>query len=146
MRGKKATTEQIIAVLKEAAAGPRFRRVAAPTPAGIEALLGQIDTRIARHLERRGLRVRDVEGSYLSTGPERKMAWPPWSGTRSPTVSRWERARGARRSGCRPSPRRWKRLPGMSGWRSTPGCSCGISLCRTPAGRTGAVRALRGVG
>lgn len=69
MRGKKATTEQIIAVLKEAAAGPRFRRVAAPTPAGIEALLGQIDTRIARHLERRGLRVRDAEGSYLSTGP-----------------------------------------------------------------------------
>jgi hypothetical protein len=51
------------------AAGPRFRRVAPPTVAELEALLGQIVARIARHLERRGLVVRDAEGSYLSAGP-----------------------------------------------------------------------------
>jgi hypothetical protein len=37
--------------------------------AELEALLGQIVARIARHLERRGLVVRDAEGSYLSAGP-----------------------------------------------------------------------------
>ncbi|MCC7257564.1 MAG: transposase zinc-binding domain-containing protein, partial [Gammaproteobacteria bacterium] len=51
------------------AAGPRFRRAAPPTAAELEALLGQIVTRIARHLERRGLLMRDAEGSYLSAGP-----------------------------------------------------------------------------
>jgi hypothetical protein len=51
------------------AAGPRFRRVAPPTSAEIEALLGQIVTRTARHLERRGLLVRDAENAYLGTGP-----------------------------------------------------------------------------
>lgn len=51
------------------AAGPRFRRVAPPTPAELDALLGQIVARIARQLERRGLVVRDAENSYLSTGP-----------------------------------------------------------------------------
>ena len=51
------------------ATGPRFRCVAAPTPAELDALLGQIVTRIARQLERRGLVVRDAENSYLSAGP-----------------------------------------------------------------------------
>ncbi|MCC7330826.1 MAG: transposase [Gammaproteobacteria bacterium] len=51
------------------AVGPRFRRVAAPTSAELDALLGQIVGRIARHLERRGLLVRDAEASYLSAGP-----------------------------------------------------------------------------
>jgi hypothetical protein len=37
--------------------------------AELEALLGQIVARIARHLERRGLLVRDAENSYLSAGP-----------------------------------------------------------------------------
>jgi hypothetical protein len=50
------------------ATGPRFRRVAPPTPAELNALLGQIVARIARHLERRGLVVRDAENSYLSAG------------------------------------------------------------------------------
>lgn len=44
-------------------------RVAAPTAAELEALLGRIVTRIARHLERRGLLVRDAENGYLSAGP-----------------------------------------------------------------------------
>jgi hypothetical protein len=48
---------------------PLFRQVSAPTPAELEALLGQIVARIARQLERRGLVVRDAEGSYLSAGP-----------------------------------------------------------------------------
>jgi hypothetical protein len=51
------------------AVGPRFRRVTPPTPAAFEALLGTIVTRIAQHLERRGLVVRDAENSYLSSGP-----------------------------------------------------------------------------
>ena len=51
------------------AAGPRFRRVAPPTAAELEALPGRIVTRIARQLERRGLLMRNAEGSYLSAGP-----------------------------------------------------------------------------
>jgi len=59
----------VLGVHELTAAGPRFRRVAPPTSAELEALLGQIVTRIARHLERRGLLMRDAEGSYLSAGP-----------------------------------------------------------------------------
>ncbi len=51
------------------AAGPRFRRVVPPTTAELEALLGTIVRRIARHLERRGLLVRDAENDYLSAEP-----------------------------------------------------------------------------
>lgn len=51
------------------AAGPHFRRVAPPTPVELEALLGQIVTRIARHLQRRGLLVCDAENAYLGTEP-----------------------------------------------------------------------------
>jgi hypothetical protein len=43
------------------AVGQRFRRVAPPTPAELEALLVTIVTRVARQLERRGLVVRDAE-------------------------------------------------------------------------------------
>jgi hypothetical protein len=46
----------------------QFRRVTPPTPAEREALLGRITRRIARHLERRGLLVRDAESSYLELG------------------------------------------------------------------------------
>jgi hypothetical protein len=56
------------------AVGVRFRRVAPPTPAEIEALLGTIVTRIARHLERRGLLVRDADNGYLSSGPGKDSA------------------------------------------------------------------------
>lgn len=56
------------------AAEPRFRRVAPPTAAELEALLGRIVTRIARHLERRGLLVRDAENAYLGTGPDEDSA------------------------------------------------------------------------
>ena len=47
-------------------AGPCFRRVKAPTPAALDGLLHTIRERIARHLERRGLLVRDLEGGYLA--------------------------------------------------------------------------------
>lgn len=40
-----------------------------PTPAEFEALLKQITARIARHLERRGLLVRDRESSHLDRAP-----------------------------------------------------------------------------
>ncbi len=58
------------------AAGPRFRRVAPPTAAGLDALLEQIVTRIARHLERRGLLVRDAEDAYLGSGPGEDASLP----------------------------------------------------------------------
>ena len=48
---------------------PRFRRVSPPGPVELELLLGRIIGRIARHLERRGLLVRDAENSYLSLAP-----------------------------------------------------------------------------
>jgi len=51
------------------AAGLRFRRVAPPTSIELEGLLERIVTRIAGHLERRGLLVRDAENAYLGTGP-----------------------------------------------------------------------------
>lgn len=54
--------------------GPRFRAVSPPTAAELEALLGQIVGRIARHLERRGLVVRDAENSDLSSGPDEDTA------------------------------------------------------------------------
>jgi hypothetical protein len=41
-----------------------------PTAAELEALLGRIVGRIARHLERRGLVVRDAENSYLDAAPD----------------------------------------------------------------------------
>lgn len=50
------------------AAGPRVRRVALPTSAELDVLLGQIVARIARYLQRRGLVVRDAENSYLEIG------------------------------------------------------------------------------
>jgi hypothetical protein len=53
---------------------PRFRTVPAPTAAELEALLGRIVGRIARHLERRGLVVRDAENTYLSSGPDEDTA------------------------------------------------------------------------
>jgi len=39
---------------------PRFRRVPPPTPTELDAILKVITTRLARHLERRGLLVRDL--------------------------------------------------------------------------------------
>ena len=47
-------------------AGPSFRRVKAPTPAALEFLVHTLSDRIARHLERRGWRVRDDEHDFLS--------------------------------------------------------------------------------
>jgi len=56
-------------VYEVTAADPGFRCVAPPTAAELEVLLAQIVTRVARHLERRGLLVRDAESSYFSAGP-----------------------------------------------------------------------------
>jgi len=48
---------------------PHFRRVPPPTPAELDALLKEITARIARHLERRGLLIRDLESSHLTRAP-----------------------------------------------------------------------------
>lgn len=48
---------------------PRFRRVPSPTPAELDTLLQQITARVGRHLERRGLLVRDLESSHLARAP-----------------------------------------------------------------------------
>ena len=45
---------------------PCFRRVKAPTPADLERLVHRRSRRIGRHLERRGLLVRDIENGYLA--------------------------------------------------------------------------------
>ena len=50
-------------------AGPCFRRFKAPTPAALDLLVHTISERIARHLERRGLLVRDIEKGYLALDP-----------------------------------------------------------------------------
>ena len=48
---------------------PRFRRVPPPSDAELNTILTVITYRIARHLERRGLLVRDLESSHLSRAP-----------------------------------------------------------------------------
>ena len=47
-------------------AGPSFRRAKAPTPAELDLLVHTLNDRIARHLERRGLLVRDHENDFLT--------------------------------------------------------------------------------
>ena len=49
-------------------AGPSFRWVKAPTPAELDLLVHTRSDRIARHLERCGLRVRDLENNFLTLG------------------------------------------------------------------------------
>ncbi len=46
-----------------------FLRVPPPTPAELDAILIMITTRIGRHLERRGLLVRDLQSSHLTRAP-----------------------------------------------------------------------------
>ncbi len=48
---------------------PRFRRVPPPSPTELDAILTVITARIARHLERRGLLVRDLDSSHLTRAP-----------------------------------------------------------------------------
>jgi len=49
----------------------RFVPLPAPTPAALQALLERIAHRVGRHLERRGLLVRDAESAYLHWEDER---------------------------------------------------------------------------
>jgi len=99
-------------------AGSFFRRVKAPTSGELERLVHCISERVGRHLERRGLLVRDLEHGWLARDPgddstldelrahsmlyrtyecrERRMRR---SGL--PTASRWARTLAARRSPCR---------------------------------------------
>jgi hypothetical protein len=49
---------------------PALRRVAAPTPEELQALVQQISERIGRRLERQGMLVRDAESSHLAFEPE----------------------------------------------------------------------------
>jgi len=48
----------------------RFVPVAAPTLAELTRLIEQISQRVGRHLERRGLLVRDADNAYLDLDPE----------------------------------------------------------------------------
>jgi hypothetical protein len=127
--------------------GPRFRRVAPPTAPELEALLGRIVSRIARHLERRGLVVRDVENSYLNAAPGAdsalegllghsityRIAVGPNEGrkaftlqTLAPTLSAWRRTPASR---CTPG---W-RPPPISATRSS-GCAVTSPARRWPPG------------
>ena len=48
---------------------PYFRRLSAPTREEIQALVRRLSERLGRHLERRGLLVRDAESSHLNFEP-----------------------------------------------------------------------------
>jgi len=54
------------------AAGPVFRPVSAPSSAELQGLVQKLAERVGRHLERRGILVRDVENSHLALEPERE--------------------------------------------------------------------------
>jgi hypothetical protein len=49
---------------------PVFRRIAPPSEAELQQLVERVAERIGRALERRGVLVRDAEGSYLELGPD----------------------------------------------------------------------------
>ena len=53
-------------VYLECASVPSLRPVKAPTPAALDLLVHTISERIGRHLERRGLLVRDIKNGYLA--------------------------------------------------------------------------------
>ena len=52
-------------VCRPTESGPSFRRVKGPTPAALDLLVHTLSDRIARHLEQRGLLVRDTEHEFL---------------------------------------------------------------------------------
>jgi hypothetical protein len=81
---------------------PYLKAVCAPRRAELQALLQRISERIGRHLERKGLLVRDVESTiWLLMRVVRTTRSPSFRGIQSRTASRWERTRGARRSCCK---------------------------------------------
>jgi Putative transposase len=49
---------------------PVFIRIAPPTRAELQALVERIGANLGKHLERRGILVRDVESSYLALDPD----------------------------------------------------------------------------
>ena len=49
---------------------PHFVPLPAPTPTGLQVLLERITHRVGRHLEHRGLLVRDAESTYLQWDDE----------------------------------------------------------------------------
>jgi hypothetical protein len=49
---------------------PALRRVTAPRPEELQTLVQRISERIGRHLERKGMLVRDAESSHLAFEPE----------------------------------------------------------------------------
>jgi hypothetical protein len=49
---------------------PVFIRIAPPTRAELQALVERIGANLGKHLERRGILVRDVESSYLALDPQ----------------------------------------------------------------------------
>jgi len=53
---------------------PVFRRVPAPRPQALEALIQTISQRVAAYLEREGLLVRDIENTYLQLEPPDESA------------------------------------------------------------------------
>jgi hypothetical protein len=61
--------------------------VAAPTAGELQVLVQQISDRIARHLERRGILVREAENSQLNLAPEESEDWRSFTATRLPTAS-----------------------------------------------------------
>jgi hypothetical protein len=52
------------------ASGPHFKPLAGPTPAELQALVERLAERVGRHLERRGILVRDSENSHLALEPD----------------------------------------------------------------------------
>jgi len=56
----------------ECASVPSFRRVKAPPPAALDLFVHTISARIARHLERRGLLVRDLSLGALCPQAHRR--------------------------------------------------------------------------
>lgn len=52
---------------------PVFRRLPAPRPQALEALIQTISQRVGAYLEREGLLIRDIENTYLQLEASEKM-------------------------------------------------------------------------
>lgn len=75
---------------------PVFRRIAPPDEAELQALVERLAERIGRVLERRGVLVRDAEGSFLELEPARAFDEVPRSVRGQRRAARGDHAGGAR--------------------------------------------------
>jgi hypothetical protein len=107
---------------------PVFIRIAPPTRAELQALVERIGANLGKHLERRGILVRDVESSYLALDPDcdedalpdlqghsiSYRAQPPIHGQSPPCASAHQRSHLTHPAKYYPAPHSLRKIVGLS--------------------------------